>query len=96
MRAAATYARHGIRFTRGRGPPCPVFISSREEMERREAPGCLRGTHRRTFARGSSASRVETDCESVLRGARVLHRWGCEAHRADAAPPGAPPAAPRR
>jgi hypothetical protein len=47
-----------------------------ERMERREAPECLRGTLRRTFARGSSACLTRADCESASRDARVTASMG--------------------
>lgn len=74
---------------RRRGLPCAVSVP---RMESREAPGCLRGTHDDEPLRGvRPRAATRTDCESVSRGARVMQRQDCEAHRADAAPPGAPP-----
>jgi hypothetical protein len=75
---------------RGCGQPGPDFPFC--EMERREAPGVCETPYDEPL-REVRPRAVETDCESVPRGARVMHRWGCEAHRANAAPPGAPPPA---
>lgn len=92
---SALSPRHIIRFTQGRGPPCPVSLRTTRRMERREAPECLRGTLRRAFARGPSASRHESGLRSPSREARAPCNDGvAKPTAADAAPPGAPPASP--
>ena len=77
------------RTTRSRFPSL-----AKERMERREAPGVCETPYDEPLREVRPRAATRAECESVSRGARVVHRWGCEAHRADAAPPGAPPASP--
>ena len=72
--------------------PLSLFrLLLRKEMERREAPGVCEAPLT-SLAIGRPCAPIRMGLRIPPRGARVPHRRVCEAHRQDAAPPGAPPA----
>src|SRR5437660_11500954 len=82
-------------FWRGRGLPCPVFLASAEEMERREAPGScatapLRGagalcrTPQRAFQGRDCESHPETRAGGDLKACEASPPNRCASRRSTA------------